>query len=145
MKMIAQNTSKSKTTQDDNDSDSDEPRSRQVIIHGFEAGSDEAGSTTFINKLLQDNSLTEKAEKVFTFTDPTSIGVIQFRSIAAKSGFFKKTHNVKIKSPHDDKQTVILDGQQLKGRAGNEQATRLLQALPTHQGKYTAQRHSHPS
>ena len=96
----------SKKNANDNDSDSDDERDRQIILHGFAADSDEATVTTFANKLLHDNGLANNVEKVFTFTEPSHIGVIKFKPTSAKAGFFKKMRNVTIKCPHNDEKTM---------------------------------------
>ena len=101
----AQRTTTKRNT-NDNDSDSDDERDRQIILHGFAADSDEATVTTFTNKLLHDNALSNNVEKVFTFTTPSHIGVIQFKSTSAKAGFFKKMRNITIKCPHNDAKTM---------------------------------------
>ena len=86
----------------DDDSDSDEERTRQVIIHGFAADTDEATITTFINNMLSTHALSKYADKVSTFSDPSSIGVILFKTLAGKAGFFKKMRDVNVPSPHNN-------------------------------------------
>jgi hypothetical protein len=86
---------------DDNDDDRDDDRrNKQVIVSGFEDGTDADVVIATIEDFLKVGSRRDKVMTVDTFTDPSSIGVISFTTIAAKIGFYKKIrdHNTQLPS-----------------------------------------------
>lgn len=75
--------------------DSDQTREKQVIVSGF----DECDEQTIIQELqqtLKAKQLFNKVTNVFTFVDPSKIAVMEFESVAAKRGFFKKLQSSKL-------------------------------------------------
>jgi len=86
---------------DDNDDDRDDDRrNKQVIVSGFEDGTDADVVIATIEDFLKVGSRRDKVMTVDTFTDPSSIGVISFTTIAAKIGFYKqiRDHNTQLPS-----------------------------------------------
>jgi hypothetical protein len=75
-----------------------EERERQVIAKGFDFDTDADQIISTIEEFLSSASRRDKVANVSTFTDPSSIGVITFKTIAAKIGFFRKirNHNTKL-------------------------------------------------
>ena len=73
--------------------DDTEERDKQVIVAGFDeaTGADKIIAT--IEDFLSTASRRDKVVKVDTFTDPSSVGVITFATVAAKIGFYKKVQN----------------------------------------------------
>ena len=81
----------SKEEQDDN-------REFEVIAHGFEKDSDAEDVEKILNDLIKEMKLESRVSKVFTFSDPTSIGVIRFKTVPSKYGFYKQLCNHVAKS-----------------------------------------------
>ena len=73
--------------------DEDEERSRQVIAKGFDYDTEQEQIVATLEDFLKVGTRRQKVTDVGTFTDPASIGVITFSSIAAKVGFYKKIRN----------------------------------------------------
>ena len=76
-------------------SDNDQMREKQIIVSGFE----ECDEQTIIQELQQTltaRQLFHKVSSVFTFVDPSKIAVMEFETVAAKRGFFKKTGIIQI-------------------------------------------------
>ena len=76
-------------------SDNDQVREKQVIVSGFE----ECDEQTIIKELeqtLTTRQLYHWLSSVFTFVDPSKIAVMEFETVAAKRGFFKKLQSSKL-------------------------------------------------
>ena len=76
-------------------SDNDQVREKQVIVSGFE----ECDEQTIIKELeqtLTTRQLYHRVSSVFTFVDPSKIAVMEFETVAAKRGFFKKLQSSKL-------------------------------------------------
>ena len=69
--------------------DGDE-RAKQVIVSGFDTNTDADKIVATIEDFLSTDKRRDKVVKVDTFSDPSSIGVITFCTVAAKVGFYKK-------------------------------------------------------
>jgi hypothetical protein len=67
-----------------------ELRDLQVIAGGFDRDTDADSIIAQIRNFLAVDSRDSKVTKVTTFTDPCSFGVIEFASVPAKYGFYKK-------------------------------------------------------
>ena len=63
-------------------------RELQIIVGGLKEEQDEDKISLQIQQIM--NSMTHKITKIFTFSDPNKLGVVQFKSIAGKIGFLKK-------------------------------------------------------
>ena len=79
---------------------SDEDRDKQIIIHGFKKDTEEEEIITTISDIIKKQNFENKVEKIFTFTDTASMGVIQFCTVKGKRGFFKKMRDVEIAAPN---------------------------------------------
>ena len=77
----------------------DQTREQEVIVHGFKDDTDFKTIEASLNKVIKDLELESRVEKVFTFADPSSIGVIRFKTVPAKFGFYKKLKHYEAKSP----------------------------------------------
>ena len=75
--------------------DDDTTRERQVIVSGFKE-SDEQSIVRTLQKMLEMKEITQKIAAMFTFMDPSKVGVIEFETVAAKRGFFKKMGQTKV-------------------------------------------------
>ena len=80
-------------------------RVRQVIVKGFDKDTDQDTIIATLEEFLATGTRRQKVVEVGSFTDPSSIGVITFETMAAKLGFFKKVRN------HD---TTLGNGRKLK-------------------------------
>ena len=75
--------------------ENDQVREKQVIVSGFE----ECDEQTIIQELEQTltaRQLYHRVSSVFTFVDPSKIAVVEFETVAAKRGFFKKLQSSKL-------------------------------------------------
>ena len=75
-----------------------EMREFEIIAHGFEKNTDAADVEHVLNNLIKDMKFEDRVSKVCTFSDPSSIGVIRFRTVPSKYGFYKKLMNHSAKS-----------------------------------------------
>ena len=82
-----------------------ELRSRQIIVTGFGDDTDANIITKQIEDFLDSGSRRAKVVEVDTFTDPSSIGYITFKSVAAKIGFYRMIagHGAKLENGNDIK------------------------------------------
>ena len=80
--------------------DDESSRGRQIIVFGFDSDTDANVIKDTINDFLREGSRRCKVVKVDTFTDPAAIGFIEFESIQAKIGFYKKIKNNEMKLPN---------------------------------------------
>ncbi|CAK0848633.1 unnamed protein product, partial [Prorocentrum cordatum] len=72
-------------------------RELQVIAAGLQEAQDEEDIIEQVTKRVVDLGAGSKHTDIFVYTDPSKIGVIQFKSIAAKIGFLKKASNTTTK------------------------------------------------
>eukprot|EP00959_Pyramimonas_sp_CCMP1952_P253205 5290016-Pyramimonas_sp.AAC.1 len=72
---------------EENEEDS---RPRQVIVGGFTEELEQEELVSKVEGFLREDLRRTKVEKVFTFTDPARVGVIQFTTEAAKKGFYQR-------------------------------------------------------
>lgn len=87
--------------QNDGNDEDEEERAKQIIIHGFLTDTDETTITTTIQKMIDEHNHQSKVDKILTFTDPSKIGVIQFRSRSSKQMFYTRMKNVVFKLPNE--------------------------------------------
>ena len=78
----------------------DNLRDKQIIVFGFDSDTDANVIRDTINDFLREGTRRSKVVKVDTFTDPAAIGFIEFESIPAKIGFYKKIKDHDIKLPN---------------------------------------------
>ena len=78
----------------------DNCREKQIIVFGFDSDTDAKVIKDTINDFLLEGSRRSKVVTVDTFTDPAAIGFIEFESIQAKIGFYKKIKDIEIKLPN---------------------------------------------
>ena len=64
----------------------DETRDQEVIVHGYNDDTDFKTIEANLNKIIKDLELESRVEKALTFADPSSIGVIRFKTVPAKFG-----------------------------------------------------------
>ena len=83
-----------KEGQEEEGSEGDEKRELQVIVGGFKEETEEDEIVRAIEGFLAEGTRRHKVNKVFTFSDPARVGVIQFDTEASKIGFYKKIRNV---------------------------------------------------
>jgi len=83
--------------------DDDEHRDAQIIAHGFDTDTDAEIIEKTLNDLIKEMKLEQRVSRVFTFSDPASIGVIEFQSIPSKKGFYKKLKQHTAEAPHGNK------------------------------------------
>ena len=60
----------------------------------------------YIDKIIEVTNamrVSDKVVKIFTFTDPSRIGVAQFKSVAGRNGFLKRMHTAGHKWNEQDK------------------------------------------
>ena len=69
-------------------------RELQVIIGGLKHEQDENQITTQINNILNTVNMKQKTNKSFVFSDPSQIGVVEFKTMGGKVGFLKKMSTV---------------------------------------------------
>ena len=65
-------------------------RELQIIIGGLKEEQDEDKIILQIQQIMDTTNMTHKITKIFTFSDPHKLGVVQFKTIAGKIGFLKK-------------------------------------------------------
>jgi hypothetical protein len=65
-------------------------RELEVIAHGFEVDTDAKEIEEVLNKFIKDMQFEARVDKTYTFSDPSSIGVIRFNTVPSKYGFYKK-------------------------------------------------------
>jgi len=75
----------------------DSIRELQVVVKGLKDELDEDVIKQQMTKVIQQMNIEQKVDKCFTFTDPSRIGVMQFKSIGAKFGFLKKVNQLEVK------------------------------------------------
>ena len=73
----------------------DADRERQAIVTGFDER-EEKIIVDGIKKELEKRDLHQRVTNIFTFVDPSKVGVIEFETVAAKRGFFKKLKSRKM-------------------------------------------------
>jgi hypothetical protein len=78
--------------------DVSENRELEVIAHGFEKDTDAEEVEQILNDFIKEMQLQKRVSKVYTFSDPTSVGVLRFKSIPMKIGFYKQLRNHTAKS-----------------------------------------------
>ena len=83
------------------DDDTDDDRHRQIIIHGFDQGTDETTIKTSIRNMLSTHNFIEKVEDVYTFSESSNIGVMLFHRKSGTQSFFKRMRGRTIKLPND--------------------------------------------
>ena len=88
MKEIEEKT-KQKGNQD-KDTDDEEERDMQVIAGGLEKEQDEEEIKKQVNDAIKMVQMENKVQDVFTFKDPSVIGVIHFKTKKAKTTFLQK-------------------------------------------------------
>ena len=72
------------------------PTSSRTVVHCW------ANKEVRLDSDMHRSNIQHTVQRVFSVTDPSRIGVIQFKSASAKQGFFKKTRNVSIKFGEDN-------------------------------------------
>jgi len=77
-------------------------RELQVIATGLKEAIDEEDAISQVTKIVQEIGAGNKHTRVFTFTDPSKIGVVEFKSIAAKIGFLKKANTLQTEWTNGD-------------------------------------------
>ena len=77
----------------------DGTQEQEVIVHGYKDDTDFKTIEANLKNIIKDLELESRVEKVFTFADPSSIGVIRFKTVPAKFGFYKKLKRYETKSP----------------------------------------------
>ena len=65
-------------------------RDLQIIVGGLKEEQDEDKIILQIQQIMNSMSMTHKITRIFTFSDPHKLGVVQFKTIAGKIGFLKK-------------------------------------------------------
>ena len=75
----------------------DNLRELQVIVKGLKDELDEDEISKQLTKVVDHVKSQQKVDKIFTFTDPSRYGVLQFKTIASKFGFLKKVNQLEIK------------------------------------------------
>ncbi len=73
-----------------NNEGQDENRNSQIIIGGLEEEQHEDKILDQVNKFIASIRMESRVEKVCTFSDPSKIAMVQFKSKASKIGFYKK-------------------------------------------------------
>ena len=76
---------------------SDEDRQLQVIFKGLGEEIDEEKILLDIQNIIKALKFEDKCDKPFTFSDPSRIGIVKFKSVGAKVGFFRKFNQVDAK------------------------------------------------
>ena len=83
--------------------DEDGDQTKQAIVFGFDVDSDADVIKATINDFLNEGTRRAKVVKVDTFTDPAAVGFVEFSTVAAKVGFFKKIKNHNTKLPNGNR------------------------------------------
>ena len=92
MKAAIANKTKTHEVMKNNNPEEEVCRELQVIIKGLTEPQDEDLVLKQVNEVIESLGARGKCSTPFVFTDPSRIGVIQFRTVAAKIGFFKKAN-----------------------------------------------------
>ena len=74
-----------------------EDRKLQIIVTGFKQETDKDEIIKSIEDYLKEGKRRNKVVDVFAFSDPAKYGVIEFESVPAKIGFYKKIRDVSTK------------------------------------------------
>ena len=83
-------------TKPTNNSEEEANRELQVIVGGLDTEEDEEKIVKQIRGILDQVYMFGKVDKVFASSDPTKIAVIEFKTKAAKIGFFKKVNTLEV-------------------------------------------------
>ena len=86
---------------DERAGDDEEERQLQVIAHGFAQNTEEQEIIKTITEIVHTNGFDDKVHEVFTFTNPATIGVIQFHRKQSIPTFFRRMKDVPIKMEGD--------------------------------------------
>ena len=85
------------------DDDEDDEKEHHVIFGGLGQEQDEQTIIDKITEITNTMRVSDKIVKIFTFTDPSRIGVAQFKSVAGRNGFLKRMHTAGHKWNEQDK------------------------------------------
>ena len=91
-------------------------RDFQIIVGGFGEDTEAEAIEETINDFLKQSNIPIEDKKVFTFSDPAQVGVIEFPTIDAKIKFYKKIANIE-KSIGDDKEMCFTNNRTFERRA----------------------------
>ena len=72
-------------------------RELQVIVGGLKETQDENDIIDQVKKVVDGMGANGKYERIGTFVDPSKIGVVQFKSVASKIGFLRRTNSMETK------------------------------------------------
>ena len=100
-----QNTQQSQMAAKQDDDDDD--RRRQVIIHGFDEDTENTSIISMVTDMLQTHRLETKCEEVFTYTNPSQIGVITFLDEKCVTALFQADEERQ--DPNQGGETHVLD------------------------------------
>ena len=64
-------------------------RNLQLVAHGFQPDTNETTVVDYLTKLTKDKNYQDRVHHIFCMTDPTSVGYIEFLTLAGKNGFHK--------------------------------------------------------
>eukprot|EP00959_Pyramimonas_sp_CCMP1952_P082797 1730522-Pyramimonas_sp.AAC.1 len=61
----------------------------QLVAHGFPKDTSEVSVAGYLTQLAKNHNCQDRVHNVFCMTDPTSVGYIEFQTLASKNGFHK--------------------------------------------------------
>ena len=77
-------------------------RELQVIVEGLKDPQDEDKVIEQVKTVLDGLECNHKYDRVWTYADPSKIGVVQFKSMASKIGFLRRVNNIETKWKNGD-------------------------------------------
>ena len=74
-------------------------RELQVLVGGLAEEADEEAVINQVQAVVDSLGFKGKYEQIFTFTDPSKLGVVEFKSVPSKVGFFKRVNQMNAVCP----------------------------------------------
>ena len=116
-----------------NEEDDDAWRDFQIVVGGFAEGTDADIIEATIKEFVEQAGVSTEDKRIFTFSDPADIGVIEFPTIKSKISFYKKIEHV-AKAIGEGREMWFSNNRSFERRARDKTLGRLKHLLITKGG-----------